>query len=432
MPVLKLNKRNVDRIAAPDPSGKQVLYLDTDLKGFGVLASGVSSTKTYIVQRRLKDGRLRRLTIGPVNVFDPEKAREIAQVRLGEMLMGKDPKARTRATSQITLRAALAAYLEARVALRDSTRRNYHKTVERQLCDWLDRPILQITSEMVHARHREVQREVAAREKERLQKRTDEPRIAVTGHASANSLMRGLRAVWNFTYERARRTDPDLPSLLNPVGTLKLERAWFPSPRRETLVRADQLPVFYEAACGLSNRIGSDYIKLLLFTGLRRSEATALRWEDVDFSGRVIRLPAARTKNGSRLDLPMTDFVGDLLVARRSLGRDGPFVFPGSGARGCLQEPKGFFREIAAACGVTASPHDLRRTFITVAADVAISPMALKALVNHALGGDVTEGYARLSIEQLRRPAQMVCERMVELCKVALPAGINVASIGRM
>ena len=123
----------------------------------------------------------------------------------------------------------------------------------------------------------------------------------------------------------------------------------------------------------------------------------------------------------------MNTFVRDLLVTRRSLGREGEFVFPGNGVSRHVEEPKGFFDDIAQACGVRASPHDLRRTFITVAADVAISPMALKALVNHSLGGDVTEGYARLSTEQLRRPAQMVCDRMAELCEIAKPEGENIA-----
>ena len=395
MPSLKLNKRSVERIAAPDPSGNQVLHWDTELKGFGLLASGKTCAKTYIVQRRLKDGRMRRITIGPAAVFDTDKAREIAQAQLGEMFLGKGPKAQGRSKIQVTLRTALTEYLSARASLRESTRRNYRKTVEKQLEDWLDRPVLSITSEMVMVRHRDIQKAVACREAARLKSSGDEPgRVVVNGQASANSLMRGLRAVWNFTHERARRADPDMPAMVNPVGVLKLERAWFASPRRETLVRADQLPTFHAAACALLNRIGSDYIKLLLFTGLRRGEAAALRWDDVDFAGRIIRLGAARTKNGSKLDLPMSDVVRDLLVARRSLGREGQFVFPGNGVSQHLEEPKSFFDEIAETSGVRASPHDLRRTFITVAADVAISPMVLKALVNHSLGGDVTEGYA--------------------------------------
>jgi len=430
MPSIKLTKRSIERIDAPDPSGKQTLYWDTDLKGFGLLISGTSNSKTYVVQRRLKDGRTRRLTIGPANVFELDKARELAEAQLGELYLGKDPKAQRSAKHRITLRSALDQYLEARATLRQSSRDNYRQAIQKRLEDWLDKPVLAITAEMVIERHREVQSEIEIRETAR-RKADDESerRIPITGHATANSMMRALRAVWNFAYDRARRADPDMGALFNPVVALRQERAWFPAPRRDTFVRADQLPEFYKAVSALPNRIGSDYIKLLLFTGLRRTEAAELRWDDVDFAARVIRLPGVRTKNGSKLNLPMTDFVSDLIVARRALGRDGDYVFPGNGKSDHLAEPKSFLNEVAEACGVRVGAHDLRRTFITVAADVAISPMALKALVNHSLGGDVTEGYARLTTEQLRRPAQMICDRMKELCAIETPSAENVTKL---
>ncbi len=47
MPKLKLTKTAVERLQAPDPSGKQVLHWDTELRGFGVLCSGVTNSKTY-------------------------------------------------------------------------------------------------------------------------------------------------------------------------------------------------------------------------------------------------------------------------------------------------------------------------------------------------------------------------------------------------
>jgi len=62
---------------------------------------------------------------------------------------------------------------------------------------------------------------------------------------------------------------------------------------------------------------------------LRRNEAAALRWDEIDLAERVIRLPAKRTKAGRKLDLPMSDLVRDLLIARRALGHEGAFVVPG-------------------------------------------------------------------------------------------------------
>ena len=71
---------------------------------------------------------------------------------------------------------------------------------------------------------------------------------------------------------------------------------------------------------------------------------------------------------------------------------------------------------------------DLRRTFITVAEALDISPYAIKALVNHALGTSVTDGYISMSVERLRGPAQQVADRLKLLCGMAAASG-NVTAL---
>ena len=176
----------------------------------------------------------------------------------------------------------------------------------------------------------------------------------------------------------------------------------------------------YAAVVALPNPVARDYLLLLLFTGLRRNEAAGLRWADVDFAGGVIRVPAARTKSGRKLDVPTSDFVHDLLAARHAIGQE-EYVFPSNSATGHITEPKFPLTQVALACGIRVSVHDLRRTFITVAESTDISVSALKALVNHSLGGDVTSGYIILTTERLREPAQRVADRLKELCGVAKP-----------
>jgi integrase len=157
---------------------------------------------------------------------------------------------------------------------------------------------------------------------------------------------------------------------------------------------------------------------LLLFTGLRRNEAATLTWDDVDMHAAVIRLPAVRTKAGRKLDLPMTDVVFGIFQERGRLGRE-RFVFPSVGKGGHIAEPKFPLNQVALASGVQISAHDLRRTFITVAESTGISPLALKALVNHSLGGDVTSGYVQMTAHRLREPAQQVADRLKQLCGIA-------------
>ncbi len=402
MPTLKLTKSKVERIDAPDPSGKQMLHWDSELPGLGVLASGKTKAKTYVVQKRLPNGVVRRLTIGSTKTFTLDQARDDAREKLVEMSRGKDPKLERRKEQARakTLRSVLDDYLS-NTKLRDKSRRDYRASVERYLGSWLSLPILEITPAMVRERHRAIAREVAGEGR-------------YSGEAAANMAMRTLRLLWNAAAEDAD-DDETLPA--NPV---RLKKRWFDVERRERMVRSDQLPAFYKAVNKLPSRTARDYLLLLLFTGLRRREASTLRWDDVDSPTAIIRLPASTTKAGRKLDLPMSSFVRELLDVRCANATEAAnkFVFPADSRSRHIEEPKFPLGLVAKATGIAVSVHDLRRTYITVAESADISPIALKGLVNHSLGNDVTSGYIQMPIERLREAAEKVCERMKQLCEV--------------
>lgn len=403
MPRLKINEKALDKMKAPDPSGRQVLHWDTDLKGFAVLCSGVSNARTYIAQRDMPNGKTRRVTVGAVAEIDLSVARERAADMLDDLRRGNDPKKKV---ANLTLQSALDTYLAARKDLSPASVKAYRSGVEQYLAAWLNLHLRDITSEMVEDRHRSIAADISKGERYK-------------GTTTANLAMRALRVLWNFAAERT----PDLPP--NPVR--RLRRQWFAEPRRERVVSADQMPKFYEAVCRLPNPVARDLILTLLFTGLRVGECSSLRWDNVDLGQRVIRLPATSTKAGRKLDLPMTDFVRDLLVARRALG-DAKFVFPGPA--GHITDASHPLNAVADATGIKVSAHDLRRTFITVAAtSTNVSSLALKALVNHSLGKDVTSGYVQMTVDHLREPAQRICDKLKELCNITIPAGENVAKL---
>ena len=117
MPKLKLTKTAIARLKAPDPSGKQTLHWDTEIKGFGVLCSGITNSKTYVVQREIKGkGKTRRVTIGAVNVVSLDEARDEAVDLLNLLRKGEDPKEqRLEAKDQAkTLRQTLEDYFQTR------------------------------------------------------------------------------------------------------------------------------------------------------------------------------------------------------------------------------------------------------------------------------------------------------------------------------
>ena len=76
-------------------------------------------------------------------------------------------------------------------------------------------------------------------------------------------------------------------------------------------------------------------------------------------------------------------------------------------------------RQIAAAGGILVSPRDIRRTFASVAESAEISPLALKLLVAHSTGSDVTAGYQIMSPARLRESSQKVADSLKEQCGIA-------------
>jgi integrase len=438
---VRFTEKSLAKLRAPDPSGRQRLYWDAGLPGFGLLVSGVSDARTWIVKAAGK-----RRKIGRADVMPLDAARADARKAMLGLAAGIDPRAKP--ASAATLGEIAAGYV-ASASLRPRTAESYRGTVAHCFSDWVDRPIGGITREMVEKRHRAIAAEVEARDRaaiakhaavhrrrsERTAKRWPEAsarhralfeaakaREPRSGHAVANGAMRVLRLLWNFAADK----DPSLVGQ-NPV---RLRKQWFKVARREDLVKSDDLAKFYAAVTALPNPVQRDFLLLALHTGARRRELAGLAWNDVDFKAGVIRLPAATTKSGRKLDLPMSDFVRDLLVARRALG-NARFVFPANSKSRHIEEPKSALAEVAAASGVRVSCHGLRRTFVSIAESCDISPIALKALVNHAIGGDITSGYVIISTSRLKEAAQKVCDRLKTLCGIAEPAGRNVARLRR-
>jgi integrase len=209
-----------------------------------------------------------------------------------------------------------------------------------------------------------------------------------------------------------------------------LRKQWFQEKRRTRMVAADRLADFHAAVMALPNAVMRDVILLQTFTGLRSGESTSLRWDDIDFAKRLIKLPASATKADRACELPMSDAVFDLLVARRALGKD-RYVFPGPGKSGHVTYLQHAFDDIAEQTGIAVSPHDLRRGFATTANRIKVPLPLIKQLLNHAPSKDVTEGYVIVELEELREATQKIANELKRLCGIETPASENVTKLAR-
>lgn len=342
-------------------------------------------------------------------------ARELADDEIYKIGRGIDPKAKTEPDSEAamyTLREAKAKYFLAKKQLSDGSKRAYGY-VEHYLHDWLDKPLSSITSDMVEARHAKIAADIAKGGR-------------YDGKATANSTMVTLRVLWRWAAGRLKVFP------VCPVGRLQDEDAWFPKQRRTSRVPTEKMADFYGAVCALENRTSRDFLLLLLHTGFRKTEAARMRWADVDLVERVMTMLAPNTKTKKTVELPMSSAVYELLVARRALRCNSEFIFPGRSTEKPLSDTQRAFERVNKTAGTAVSAHSLRRGFLKIGASARVNFVWLKVLCNHALPPDVTaEHYLDPQIEDLREPAQQVCDKILLLCGVqpVTTAGANVAKL---
>ncbi len=389
---MKLTKTAVEQAAIP--ASGQVFYRDDQLKGFAlrVTASGV---KSFVVEKRIH-GRVKRKTLGRFGEQTAEQARKDAQRFLGQVASGQDPISaqKDREAQTVTLGEVFELYLKVRAGLKPATVQDYRRLMREVFKDWQGRELRSLTKDRVQKRHQDYGQRSPAR---------------------ANNAMRLLKALFNFA--RGQYEDSQGRSLFpeNPVDRLSHVKGWHRVERRRTLIKKSELPAWFEAVERLreegdpTSETIADYLMLLLFTGLRRSEGMDLQWEDVDFVERTLRVND--TKNREPLILPLSDTLYELLK-RREAGHVSSFVFPGSRG-GRLIEPRKQLFKVIEWSGVRFTLHDLRRTFITIAESLELSQYAIKHLINHKMPNDVTAGYIIMDPERLRPAMEKISQAIL-------------------
>lgn len=396
---------NREALMLAAPRSGRAEYRDTKVPALTLRVSS-GGTKTWCVSRKV-GGRFVRVTLGTFMAPDDtvpritvERARVLvrqADGRLAEGVNVNEAKRKARSESR-TLAGTLAAYLRDRKGLKPRTREDYTAVLHEFCSDWLARPVTGITRTALEARHR----------------RHGETR----SKARADNAVRVLRTLFNFA-----GVEP------NPAASPKRRKEGegsflFGVQRRRTVIREGDLPAWWSAVQGLRGRDDGgaddarDVLRLLLLTGLRVSEACGLEWAHVDVKAGVIEVPD--TKNHDPHVLPVGKFLHGILRARAARARSA-FVFP---SRRDPAEPYPYetmriwIRMVTNESGVAANPHDLRRTFATIADSLDLSGSTVKRLLNHRTGRtDVTAGYIVPSPERLRAAMQRIEDRILSLAR---------------
>ena len=396
----KLTKAFIEKI--PFEKSGQVFYRDSELIGFGLRVG--KTAKVYFSEGKLH-GKTIRVSIAKHNVVSVDEARVQAKKFLAEIACGKNPHdvEKARKAKLITVAEVLESYIETRVNLQPSTIQDYRHTFVAYLKDWQNKPIIEITKDMVENKFR---------------------KISETSPSQANKTMRNFRAIMNYAIVKYEDNNGESFMRNNPVTRLTQLRAWHRQIRKNTLIKHYDLAPWYQAVMNLTNdsiapnrEVVRDFLLLILFTGLRRSEAAKLTWNRVDLKDHTMII--TDTKNHTDHTLPLTDYLYDLLT-RRKAEANTQYVFPNETNTGFLTDPKKQIARVVKESGVNFSAHDLRRTFITIAESLDISVYSLKRLLNHKMANDVTAGYIITDVERLRIPMQKITDYL-QKCMEIIP-----------
>lgn len=365
-------------------NGGQKLFWDAELKGFGLLVG--KNSKTYVAQRDV-NGRTVRVSIGRSDLFSADRARDVARKLLLEMSEGRNPnkerrEERERKRDLISLFEDYVSTKRDRLA--SSTIVGYRDIMENHLKDWWKKELSVINRQDVISRFRSI---------------TDRSGKGAAGHS-----MRMLRALYNYAAIEDEQ-------LRNPVDILTMKKLWHPNTRKQNLLKTTDLKKWFQCVETLENDSFRDALIVLLFTGLRKSEAFGLKWGDVFLDHGSILIPD--TKNREPLRLPMNSIVQDVLSNRKECRRSDVWVFDSSSKTGHIVDAASTIKKIRAETGIEDfSLHALRRTFMTTAERLDISPYSIKTLVNHKLGNDVTAGYIVRDVERLRGPSEKIAQEL--------------------
>jgi len=397
---IKITKKSVEKLEFPD-SG-QTLVWDSDLKGFGVRLT--ASRMSYFVQSRV-NGNSKRITIGKHGIFTPDEARKIAKEKLMDMAKGINPNdaKKTKEALAITLKEVGSAYIKDR-DLKQNSIRDINIHINGIFKDWKDQPVSTISRGMVLKLFR---------------KRTEE------SPSQANQAFRVLRALFNYAMATYRPGDKPI-ILENPVKVISDAKIWNviqPKNRRIPLLEVGRAWNILERikknpALELSGRSIVDAVSFCLLTGARWGEVQELTWDNVDLKAGIWHIEDP--KNKVPVTLPLNSQAKTLLENRIRMDRN-KFVFCSNKSRTGYIGPGRFVTDqIAKDLKISLSPHDLRRTFRSIAAELNIELWRTKLLMNHKISNDITiQAYTeKEDLEYLRPNIQAIgdwIERQGEL-----------------
>ena len=380
---------------------------DAKVAGFGVRRQK-SEARTYVIKTRLKN-RQRWFTIGRHgSPWTPETARREALRILGNVAEGQDLAAiRDEEKAAATVAQLCDLYLIDAEAGKVLTKFGVPKKSSTIATDRG-----RITRHIKPLLGKKQVKDIALDDVKRFMndvatgKTADDvktgPRgraIVEGGRGAATRTVGLLGGIFSYAIDKGMRSDG-----VNPVWGIKR----FPDKKEDrflTIADFGKLgAAMVKAEAEGESAYGLAGIRLLMFTGCRKSEVLTLKWEHVDFENECLRLPDSKTgEKVVMLGTPALDILNEL---PRLHGN--PFVLPGTRKGGYLVGLPKVWARIKSSAGLDwATLHILRHSFASHGAGAGLGLPVIGRLLGHK-DAATTARYAKVDIDPARAAATKI------------------------
>lgn len=295
MVAFKITRRAIEAL---EPAEKPFVIYDSEIKGFGVrvMPSGIA---TYIVEYRPGEGgrgvAKKRMALGRTNELTPDEARKLAQQNLSAVRHGDDPLL-DRETKRREMK--VCQLIEAWEAENPAGRKSGEPMAPRTKANTLARlrhhvvPLLgdkRVGAVSVDDVNDMIRRVANGETRRNAKSENRRGRIVVTGGAgAARKVSSDLSIIFAYAVEKKIL-------VVNPVTGARKPRAG----KRHDYLRAEHMAAIGKALSQLrtagANSSGIAILRLLLVTGARPSEIEGLKWSEIDFSAKSLRLTDSKT-----------------------------------------------------------------------------------------------------------------------------------------
>ena len=369
-------QQRIEKLPTPEKDRKD--YYDTEVSKL-ICRVSASGNKSFCVLKRMTTGKLQRVTLGKWPDMSVAEARKEAANALSVLAKGIKPieEKRKQRLRGITLQELLDKYLSDKTDLREASILDYTKKINQGFSDWLNKPIGEISRDMVLTRRKQFE-------------------------GGRDNKLRVLRLLMRYAVVTLKALDE------NPVDVLRDGSLWTKPKRKKRMIQSDNLKDWYQSVLRLDNEKAKVYLLLLIHTGLRDQDVRYLEWKDVDFKNDCFI--ARDTKNHSDFTAYIAPQIKPYLRSLQALTGDNQYLFPGDSKDGVMNIPRKPIAQVCNETGLEFSSHDLKRTFLTIGEAAMIPFSLLKALANHKTDSDVTGGYINPEANTLKQATWKIAD----------------------